>query len=344
MYAELGLHDEAAAEIDVLHADRLAAVPRDALWHGSLSYLADACAAVGHRDGAAAVYDELIGWRGLVVQVGHLLAANGAVDRYLGKLAALLGHDREAEIHFEAALRLDVGGRHAGVARPHPARLRAGRCSARGQPRGEDLLRAALTTAERLGMATVAAAARSALGEQPDESAGRRCSPASPSARSPCSALVADGRSNREIGARLHISQHTAANHVRSILMKTQCANRTEAAAWALRREPGDRRSASGEQFLRPQLIDADDDVGREVVAPCRLEDRLLAVGLVQAVRLALVGAEERVDPAHVGVVVDGDHPGDGVAVEVQGFGELALDQEQGHGRTLRLGVSPGVR
>ena len=43
LYAELGLHDEAAAEIDVLHADRLAAVPRDALWHGSLSYLADAC-------------------------------------------------------------------------------------------------------------------------------------------------------------------------------------------------------------------------------------------------------------------------------------------------------------
>jgi DNA-binding CsgD family transcriptional regulator len=49
-------------------------------------------------------------------------------------------------------------------------------------------------------------------------------------------ALMADGLSNRDIGARLHISQHTAANHVRSILMKTQSANRTEAAAWALRR------------------------------------------------------------------------------------------------------------
>jgi DNA-binding NarL/FixJ family response regulator len=48
--------------------------------------------------------------------------------------------------------------------------------------------------------------------------------------------LLVDGLSNREIGARLNISQHTAANHVRSILLKTGCANRTEAASWALRR------------------------------------------------------------------------------------------------------------
>ncbi len=47
--------------------------------------------------------------------------------------------------------------------------------------------------------------------------------------------LLADGRTNREIGDRLHISQHTAANHIRSILLKTGCANRTEAAGWALR-------------------------------------------------------------------------------------------------------------
>jgi DNA-binding CsgD family transcriptional regulator len=47
--------------------------------------------------------------------------------------------------------------------------------------------------------------------------------------------LVAGGRSNREIGAALHISQHTAANHIRSILFKTGCANRTEAASYAHR-------------------------------------------------------------------------------------------------------------
>jgi DNA-binding NarL/FixJ family response regulator len=41
--------------------------------------------------------------------------------------------------------------------------------------------------------------------------------------------------SNREIGAALVVSEHTAANHVRSILRKTGCANRTEAAAYAFR-------------------------------------------------------------------------------------------------------------
>ena len=48
--------------------------------------------------------------------------------------------------------------------------------------------------------------------------------------------LIAVGCSNREIGLRLFISQHTAANHVRSILQKTGCANRAEAAAYAVHR------------------------------------------------------------------------------------------------------------
>jgi DNA-binding NarL/FixJ family response regulator len=42
--------------------------------------------------------------------------------------------------------------------------------------------------------------------------------------------------SNREIGTELVVSEHTAANHVRSILRKTGCANRTEAASYAYQR------------------------------------------------------------------------------------------------------------
>ena len=48
--------------------------------------------------------------------------------------------------------------------------------------------------------------------------------------------LVARGLSNREIGETLFISEHTVANHIRSILRKTECANRTEAASYAHRR------------------------------------------------------------------------------------------------------------
>jgi DNA-binding NarL/FixJ family response regulator len=47
--------------------------------------------------------------------------------------------------------------------------------------------------------------------------------------------LVATGRSNRDIGAALFISENTVANHMRSILQKTASANRAEATAYAAR-------------------------------------------------------------------------------------------------------------
>jgi DNA-binding NarL/FixJ family response regulator len=45
--------------------------------------------------------------------------------------------------------------------------------------------------------------------------------------------LLAEGLSNRAIGERLYISTNTAANHVRSILIKTGATNRTQAAMYA---------------------------------------------------------------------------------------------------------------
>ena len=48
--------------------------------------------------------------------------------------------------------------------------------------------------------------------------------------------LLAAGSSNREIASRLGIAENTAANHVRSILLKTGAANRTQAATLAVTR------------------------------------------------------------------------------------------------------------
>ena len=48
--------------------------------------------------------------------------------------------------------------------------------------------------------------------------------------------LIANGRSNREIASELVISFNTVTNHVKNILGKTSCANRTEAAAYAIPR------------------------------------------------------------------------------------------------------------
>jgi DNA-binding NarL/FixJ family response regulator len=49
--------------------------------------------------------------------------------------------------------------------------------------------------------------------------------------------FVAAGKSNRQIADVLFVSPNTVANHVRSILGKTQCSNRTEAAAFAIKNE-----------------------------------------------------------------------------------------------------------
>jgi DNA-binding NarL/FixJ family response regulator len=84
-------------------------------------------------------------------------------------------------------------------------------------------------------MAAVADRARRALEGGPDGDATVAVAAGLTERELAVLTLITAGRSNREIGQQLHISQHTAANHVRSILMKTQSANRTEAAAWALR-------------------------------------------------------------------------------------------------------------
>jgi DNA-binding NarL/FixJ family response regulator len=47
--------------------------------------------------------------------------------------------------------------------------------------------------------------------------------------------LIAMGRTNKDVSLVLSISLNTVATHVRSILNKTQSANRTEAAAYANR-------------------------------------------------------------------------------------------------------------
>ncbi|WP_308103350.1 response regulator transcription factor [Streptomyces sichuanensis] len=52
-------------------------------------------------------------------------------------------------------------------------------------------------------------------------------------------ALIADGRSNREIARALVLSEKTVKTHVSNILMKLDLADRTQAALWAVRQGIG---------------------------------------------------------------------------------------------------------
>jgi len=234
LLAELGMEDEARRELAVVRREGFEPL-RASLWLGSLTYLADACAAVGDEETAALVYPELAPLAGGNVVIGHGVAIYGAADRFLGMLAATLGEHDLAVEHFDQALRSNRAmGATTWVAHTlywYGRLLRErGRASEAG--RATAMLTEAATLAERIGAPVLLARAK-ALGAHvhrprlpPDELSWREVD---------ILRLVAAGRSNREIGVELSISGHTVANHVRSILRKTGAANRTEAAGYAYR-------------------------------------------------------------------------------------------------------------
>jgi predicted ATPase/DNA-binding CsgD family transcriptional regulator len=231
LLAELGMAEEARRELERVRTDGLDRY-REALWLGSLSYLADASRAVGDVETAALIYPELSPLGGAPVMIGHGVALYGSADRYLGMVAATLGEVEEAVARFRAAAELErwMGARtwQAHTAFEHGRVLVDAGETAAATP----LLVEAASIAEAVGMPALQARIR-ALSRSPRATS----LPGDLSAREvQVLTLIASGMSNRDIGRRLHISEHTAANHVRSILRKTGCSNRTEAAAYAIRR------------------------------------------------------------------------------------------------------------
>jgi DNA-binding CsgD family transcriptional regulator len=165
--------------------------------------------------------------------IGHLVSCYGAADRYLGMLAATLGEPVRASRHFDRAL--DLNGRMgARTWLAHTAyeygRFLLGR--GRGErARGRELLAEAGSLAAAIDMPALLLRIGSLGGSTPSATLPDGLTPR----EIQIIGLVARGLSNREIGRTLTISEHTAANHVRSILRKTDCANRTEAASYAHR-------------------------------------------------------------------------------------------------------------
>jgi DNA-binding CsgD family transcriptional regulator/tetratricopeptide (TPR) repeat protein len=232
LLAELGMESEARRALARVAADGLEPF-RPSLWLAALTYLTDAATALGDEDMAALLYPELEAFAGANVMIGHLVCCYGAADRYLGMLAATLGEADRAEQHFERALVLNRRmGAPAWVA--HTAYQYARFLLGRGRGAREQAQALAADAAalveqfgmnglrgklDALGVATAAAPLPAGLSPREAQ----------------ILALVAQGLSNREIGSALAISEHTAANHIRSILSKTACANRTEAASYAHR-------------------------------------------------------------------------------------------------------------
>ena len=155
IYSELGLTTDARAEFEVLAQHNFADLPRDAVWMGTMSYLADVCTFLGDRARADTLYQILLPFARHNVVVGNGAACYGALSRYLGALAATLERWDDAAGHFEDALamnaRMDARPWLAHTQEQYATMLLARRQSG-DRDKAAMLLDAALATTRELGM------------------------------------------------------------------------------------------------------------------------------------------------------------------------------------------------
>ena len=194
-------------------------------------FCAETCASLDDGDSADKLFELLQPYEDATAN--HPTAVcYGAVSHYLGLLRRTAGDLGGAAMLFEAAL-----GKHRRMeAWPQLARtlfhyaLTLQALDPDGKARAiDDALREAERLAERLGMSGLLPRIKAATASSPEMPA-----PDGLTAREvEVLELLAIGRSNKDIAKVLSISLNTVATHVRSILSKTGCANRTEAAAYA---------------------------------------------------------------------------------------------------------------
>ncbi len=230
---ELRQADLSTAWLHHVMSGDLTELMSSASWPAVLSYLVDA--AVLTEDAAAAkrLIPLVARYAGHNLLAAEFLHPLGSADLPLARLLSLLGR-AEAGAHFDAAVAMDE--RMGATLHLATALAAYARHAALHRTPGADsslLATRAGALADRYGLARVrrdldelASLDRPRWGLTPREQE--------------VLTLLGRGLSNREISKALVISEHTAANHVRSILMKTNSANRTQAAFLA-----GDGQSAT---------------------------------------------------------------------------------------------------
>jgi AAA ATPase domain len=156
---ETGRRREAQILFDALARDRFSVFHRDNQWLTEVAIASEVCAKLGDGEAGQVLYEELAPFAGFHA-VGHGEGSVGAVDRYLGLLAELLGRTDDAIRHLEDAERLNeqMG------ARPWTLRTQAdlgrvllGRNLPPDRAQAADLLRSARAGAAQIGMVALLA-------------------------------------------------------------------------------------------------------------------------------------------------------------------------------------------
>jgi DNA-binding CsgD family transcriptional regulator len=242
LHVELGHLEDARTEFERLAVEDFSTLPRDGRWTTCLVYLTEVCAALGDAARATVLYRLLLPYADRNIVLGNGVGFSGSGGRHLGLLCATMSRWADAEIHFEAALAMNArtGARAPLIHTQHDyAAMLLARDGAGDREKAAELLRQAGDSARALGMRAAetkiadrlaaskpVAAPRTQDGPTHDDLTVRERE---------VLRLIAIGRSNADIAFVLAISLNTVATHVRSILAKTGCANRTEAAAYAMR-------------------------------------------------------------------------------------------------------------
>ncbi len=173
LLSETQVTPEVRALFGGLAAKNFGDIPRDGNWLIAMTLLAEVCVRLGDAERAALLRDLLRPYAGRHIVVGAALACRGAMDHYLGMLAATMGSYEEADACFRGALEMyeRLGARpYAARARTEWARSLAGRARADDLAAARQLLEQALATYRALGLdrpAEQVAQRLAALGQPP---------------------------------------------------------------------------------------------------------------------------------------------------------------------------------
>jgi DNA-binding CsgD family transcriptional regulator len=228
LYTELEVEPGIRRALEHLMNRDLASHTDEAQWPMELVFMVEGALAIGDADAVRALRPLLAEYAGMNLVSGTLIATFGSTERFLGRIAAFLGDHAAAEHHFVSALEMDRRMRSVVHVSETLARHALFVAALGQQDRAFDLARQARDIAEPIGQRRVLR-----LLERVESNQGAPGPDGLTERELEVLRLLAAGLSNQAIGAHLHISGNTAANHVRSILMKTGAANRTQAAMYA---------------------------------------------------------------------------------------------------------------